>query len=164
MNVRTGADLRRMDLETLQLLFGKTGEFYYKIVRGIDDRKVETESEPKSISREITLDEDCSDVRRLRILVRTLARKVARRAGSKGYTGFNVTLKIKYADFQTVTRTVSRERPFVDGAEIGECAAELLKKTAAGVRPVRLVGVGLSALHPLKQPLCEQPRLPFKDF
>lgn len=163
INIRTGADLRKLDIEILQTLFGKLGEFYYYIVRGIDDRKVETENEPKSISREITLDKDCSDIRNLRIMIRTLARKVARRAALHGYTGFNVTLKIKYADFQTVTRTSSRDIPFSKGEEIGECAVELLKKTAAGVRPVRLVGVGLNSLHKADIPLDEQLRLPFRE-
>lgn len=164
MNIRTGADLRKLDPETLRLLFGKTGDFYYKIVRGIDDRRVETESDPKSISREITLDEDCSDLRELRIMVRTLARKVARRARTKGFAGYSVTLKIKYADFQSITRSVSRDDlPFTRGPEIGDYAVELLRKTAAGLRPVRLVGVGLGALRPLSAPVEEQPRLPFKD-
>ena len=164
MNIRTGADLRQLDLETLRLLFGKTGDFYYKIVRGIDERRVETESDPKSISREITLDEDCSDLRELRIMIRTLARKVARRARTKGFAGYSVTLKIKYADFQSITRSVSREDlPFTRGPEIGDYAVELLRKTAAGMRPVRLVGVGLGALRPLDAPVEEQPRLPFKD-
>ncbi|MBR2373740.1 MAG: DNA polymerase IV [Lentisphaeria bacterium] len=163
MNIHTGADLRKLDIEILQTLFGKIGEFYYYIVRGIDDRKVETENEPKSISREITLDEDCSDIRQLRIILRTLARKVARRAAAHGYSGFNVTLKIKYADFQTVTRSVSRDIPFFKGEEIGECAVELLKKTSAGIRPVRLVGVGLTTLLKKDSTLNIQQRLPFKD-
>ena len=164
MNIRTGADLRKMDLETLRLLFGKMGDFYYKIVRGVDERKVETESEPKSISREITLDEDCSDLREIRIMVRTLARKTARRARNKGYVGCSVTLKIKYADFQSITRSVSREdAPFTDGAEIGDYAVALLRKTAAGIRPVRLVGVGLGALRALGTPADVQPGLPFRD-
>ena len=164
MNIRTGADLRKLDLETLRLLFGKMGDFYYNIVRGMDDRRVEPESAPKSISREITLDEDCSDLRELRIMVRTLARKVARRARNKGFAGHSVTLKIKYADFQSITRSVSREDlPFTGGPEIGDYAVELLRKTAAGVRSVRLVGVGLGALRPLDAPVEEQPRLPFRD-
>lgn len=163
INIKTGADLRQLDPETLQLLFGKAGLFYYSIVRGIDERQVEVSSEPKSISREITLLEDCSDVMQLRILIRALARKTARRAAAQGYCGFNVTLKIKYDDFQTVTRTVTLDSPVLDGEEIGDHAVELLKKTSAGIRPVRLAGVGLGALVPLDMPLEEQMKLPFKD-
>ena len=164
MNIRTGADLRQLDVETLQLLFGKVGLFYYHIVRGVDDRKVEPAGAPKSISREITLPEDCSDVMQLRILVRALARKTARRAAAAGCSGSNITLKIKYGDFQTVTRTMTLESPTADGGIIGDHAVELLKKTSAGLRPVRLAGVGLSALVPTGAILPEQLRLPFKDF
>ena len=163
MNIRTGAELKLLDLETLQLLFGKAGEFYYYIVRGVDDRQVESGNEPKSISKEMTLLEDCSDVRQLRILIRALARKTARRALLKGYCGLNVTLKIKYADFQTVTRTVTLENPTVSGEMIGDYAVELLKKTSAGIRAVRLVGVGLGALQVIGTPHREQLKLPFKD-
>lgn len=164
MNIRTGEDLRQLDVETLQLLFGKVGLFYYHIVRGIDDRKVEPAGDPKSISREITLSEDCSDVMQLRILIRTLARKTARRAVAAGFSGSNITLKIKYDNFQTVTRTITLENPTNDGSIIGNHAVELLKKTSAGLRPVRLAGVGLGALVPTGAILPEQLRLPFKDF
>ena len=124
---------------------------------------MEPSGDPKSISREITLLQDCSDARQLRILIRTLARKTARRAAAQGWCGFNITLKIKYDDFKTVTRTVTLEHPTASGEVIGAYAVELLKKTAAGVRPVRLAGVGLGALHPIGEALPEQPKLPFKD-
>ena len=78
MNVRTGHDLRQLDRSTLAAHFGKVGEFYYRIVRGIDDRPVETGDEPKSVGKEITLSEDSTDRRQLRIMVRTLSYKVAR--------------------------------------------------------------------------------------
>lgn len=146
INVRCGADLRKLPLETLKSIFGKAGGFYYGIVRGIDDRPVEPESDPKSVSREVTLYEDCSDVRRLRILIRTLAHRVARRADAAGFTGKSVFIKLKYDDFQTVTRSVLMEQPVTSGSAIGEAAVHLLAKTEAGRRPVRLVGVGVA--HP----------------
>ena len=146
MNIRTGADLLRMPLETLRALFGKTGEFYYRCVRGIDDRPVEEPRDPKSISREITFAGDLTDRRRLRITMRTLARQVARRARRHHLAGGSVTLKIKYADFQQITRTVSLPRPSADGEVIGEAAVKLAAKSEAGKRPVRLVGVGIGAL------------------
>jgi len=161
MNIRTGRDLRLLDPGALQLLFGKMGIYFYNIARGIDDRPVETVSEPKSISREVTLYEDCSDLRKIRILLRTLALKVARRAARKGYAGRSVTLKIKYADFQTVTRTVSSENKLTDGVRLGDLAIELLKKTSAGLKAVRLVGVGLGTLCPAGEPESIQPELPF---
>lgn len=160
INVRTGADLRRLPLETLKNIFGKAGGFYYGIVRGIDDRPVEPEYDPKSVSREVTLYEDCTDLRRLRILIRSLANRVARRADAAGFAGKSVFIKLKYDDFQTVTRSVLLENPAVSGREIGQTAVHLLAKTEAGRRPVRLVGVGVA--HPVDSNECVQLTLPFK--
>ena len=144
INVRCGEDLRKLPLETLKNIFGKAGAFYYGIVRGLDDRPVEVESDPKSVSREITLYEDCSDIRKLRILLKTLARRVARRAEAAGFVGKSVFIKLKYDDFQTVTRSILLNQPCVNGVDIGEAAVSLLRKTEAGSRPVRLIGVGVA--------------------
>ena len=159
INIKCGSDLRKLPLETLKNIFGKAGVFYYGIVRGIDDRPVETEYDPKSISREVTLYEDCTDVRKLRILLKTLARRVARRAENSGFVGQSVSIKLKYDDFQTVTRSVLLDAPCVAGTDIGNAAVQLLQKTEAGKRPVRLIGVGVS--HRYIPTETEQLNLPF---
>ena len=156
MNVRTGADLMRLPLETLRALFGKAGEFYYHCVRGVDERPVEEPGDPKTISREVTFADDLTDRRRLRITMRTLARQVARRARRHHLAGGSVTLKIKYADFQQITRTAALPRPTDDGETIGEAAVRLAAKSEAGKRPVRLVGVGIGALSDPDAPRPEQ--------
>lgn len=148
INVRYGSDLKKLSPAILKGLFGKAGAFYYGIVRGVDDRQVELEGDPKSISREVTLVRDCQDLREIRILLRMLARKVARRTQKKGFVGTSVQIKLKYADFQNITRSMTIATPTADGAEIGEYAVSLLEKTEAGRRPVRLVGVGISQLSP----------------
>ena len=159
INVRTGADLRKLPLETLKNIFGKAGGFYFSIVRGVDDRPVEPECNPKSVSREVTLYEDCSDLRRLRILIRSLANRVAKRAETAGFVGKSVFIKLKYDDFQTVTRSVLLEQPVTSGSEIAQAALHLLAKTEAGKRPVRLVGVGVA--HPADSKSGIQLTLPF---
>ena len=159
INIKCGSDLRKLPLETLKNIFGKAGVFYYGIVRGVDDRPVETEYDPKSISREVTLYEDCTDVRKLRILLKTLARRVARRAENSGFVGQSVSIKLKYDDFQTVTRSVLLDAPCVTGTDIGNAAVQLLQKTEAGKRPVRLIGVGVS--HRYIPTETEQLNLPF---
>ena len=141
MNIRTGRDLRQLDAATLSALFGKTGLFYYNIVRGIDNRPVEVEDEPKSIGHEITLAEDCTDVRALRIMLRQLARRVARRLQARNLAGKTVTIKVRYENFETVTRSLSLHVPVCGGAEIGEIAVGLAAKTELASRPVRLLGV-----------------------
>ena len=148
INVRNGSDLKQLSPTILKALFGKAGAFYYGIVRGIDDRLVELEGDPKSISREITLPENCSSLREIRILLRMLSRKVARRAARKGFVGTSITIKLKFADFQSMTRSVTINTPTGNGVEIGNHAVALLEKNTARLRPVRLVGVGISQLSP----------------
>ena len=148
MNVKTGRDLRQLDLPVLTSLFGKIGGFYYSIVRGIDDRPVDPADERKSVGKETTLAEDCTDPRRLRILLRTLSLKVARILQNKALAGRTVTVKIRYGDFRTVTRSASFHHPTRDGAEIGEIALALAAKTEWTTRPVRLVGVTVGNFPP----------------
>ena len=163
MNVRTGADLKQLDLPVLKKMFGKAGIWYYHVVRGIDDRPVETFFEPKSISREMTFDTDLLDERKMRIVLRTLARKVFRRAIRNGSIGKTVNLKVKFADFKTVTRSRGCDFFISSGEQLGELAVELMKKTDAGKVPVRLLGVGVSSLVPVDQPQAEQLKLPLDE-
>lgn len=156
MNVRCGADLRRLPRETLRAAFGKTGDYYYYCVRGIDDRPVEEHGDPKSLSREVTLYEDCLDLRRIRVMVRILSRKVVRRTREHGFFAKTVTLKLKYADFRSVSRTIALPGGDESGEEVGEVAVNLLARTEAGSTPVRLIGVGLGGLSPDAAPEFEQ--------
>ena len=163
INVRCGRDLKKLSPAILKGLFGKAGAFYYGIVRGVDERPVELEGDPKSISRELTLPEDCADLRKIRVYLRMLARKVARRAEKKGFVGSSVTLKLKYADFQTVTRSLTLPTPVCDGTEIGRLAVSLLDRTAIATRAVRLIGVGISQLSPAGELSQIQLLLPLDD-
>ena len=113
---------------------------------------MELEGDPKSISREITLPENCTDLREIRILMRMLARKVARRAAKKGFVGSSITIKLKYADFQSITRSITIPSPTGDGPEIGNYAVALLEKTDVEKHAVRLAGVGISQLSPAHAP------------
>ena len=163
MNIRRGADLRQLELPVLKRLFGKSGEWFYAVVRGIDDRPVETEYDPKSVSRETTFDTDLVDAREMRIVLRTLARKVYRRALRHGVTGRTVTLKVKFSDFKTVTRSLGCEDAVSSGEQLGDLAVELLAKTEASKRPVRLLGVGISSLLPAGGPVATQLHLPLPE-
>lgn len=144
MNIRNGHDLRQLDLATLTMLFGKVGKFYYQIVRGCDDRPVEVDEQRKSIGREITFARDCTDLRRLRILLRALALRVARLQEKRGLAGRTVTVKVRYDDFRTVTRSRTLSAPERCGETIGEIAVSLAAKTEFATRPVRLLGVTMS--------------------
>ncbi len=141
MNIRYGRDLKALSLDTLKSNFGKMGELYYGIVRGNDPRPVEVPGERKSIGRETTLPADTCDLKKLRIICRKLALQVAASLQRKNLQCRSVTLKIKYGDFTSCTRTASFHQPSCDGGVIGTLAASLLERTEAGSRPVRLVGV-----------------------
>ena len=163
MNIRSGKDLRKLELPVLKKLFGKSGIWFYSVVRGVDDRPVEPYSDPKSISREMTFDSDLTDEREMRIILRTLARKVYRRAMRHGFVGRTANLKVKFADFKTVTRSAGIDSVVSSGEELGELAVELLQRTDAGRKPVRLLGVGLSSLQSSELPQIEQLKLPLPD-
>lgn len=149
MNIRYGRDLKALDRNTLKSHFGKTGEFYYLIVRGIDERPVETGGERKSMGRERTFPRDVSDVGKMRIFLRHLAMKTSHLLQEERLSCRSVTIKVKYGDFTTTTRTMSFHRATDDGEEIGNIAVELLGRTDAGKRPVRLLGVSAGSLAPV---------------
>ena len=144
MGIRCGADLKKLDLPLLLSLFGKTGEYYYKIVRGDDDRPVEINGERKSVGKENTFPRDLSNQRRIRLEIRELAAQVASRMQRRHLAGKTVTLKVRYSDFQTITRAKSLRTPVDRAGSIATVALQLLKKTEAGIRPVRLLGVTVS--------------------
>lgn len=144
--ILTGADLKLRSLEELDQLFGKAGGYYYNIARGIDLRPVTPNRVRKSIGKETTLSEDIADRSQLLTILGDLADKVASLLQAKETSGLTLTLKVKYADFQIVTRSVTRDEPIEDASIILMLAEELLGKTAAGEQAVRLLGVTVSGL------------------
>ena len=164
INIRTGADLRKLDLTVLTSMFGKMGAYFYQIVRGIDERPVETGSAPKSVGRETTFPVDCNDMRHLRIVLRSLAGNVAHTLQRKNLQGCTITLKLRYDDFTTITRSVTLEHAVKSGSRIGREAVALLQKTEAGKRPIRLAGVTVSNFtSPAAAGKPEQLKLPFYE-
>lgn len=167
MNIKSGKDLKALDLQTLISHFGKAGAFYYNIVRGIDEREVETDWVRKSYGRETTLISDITDIAKIRIYIRRLSIKVAKYLQRDKLAGRTVTLKLKYSDFQSITRSKSFTHGISDAGAMAEIACELLHKTEAGTRPVRLIGVSISnfpdeTAH-LPESHVEQLSLPFEE-
>jgi DNA polymerase IV len=146
LGIRTGLDLYLHSLEELQRYFGKSGQYYYGIARGIDPRPVTPNRIRKSIGKETTLGDDIADVSQMVTIIGNLADKVAAVLEQKQTSGLTLTLKVKYADFQIVTRSISGETPIETAAEILVLAEKMLRKTDAGNRAVRLLGVTISHL------------------
>ncbi|MCD6188004.1 MAG: DNA polymerase IV [Desulfuromusa sp.] len=164
LGILTGADLRQHSLQELGKNFGKAGEYYFNIARGIDLRPVVPNRVRKSIGKETTLTEDTADHGQMLTIIGDLAEKVATLLQTKQTSGLTLTLKIKYSDFQIVTRSISREQPIETAEEILLLSEKLLQKTEAGERSVRLLGVTISHLTtemPADEPL--QLELPFRS-
>ncbi len=146
LGIHTGAELRQRTLEELQKYFGKAGRYYYDIARGIDLRPVVPNRVRKSIGKETTLREDIADPGQLLTILGDLTEKVAALLQARQTSGLTLTLKVKYADFQTVTRSVTCDEPIEHAEEMLQLAEELLGKTEAGERAVRLLGITISGL------------------
>jgi len=160
LGVMTIADLRKIPLETLKARFGKFAESLQNMAWGIDEREVTPETLAKSLSSEVTFPRDVSDLKTLSRALYEQAYDVARRLQKHGLAGRRVTLKVRYADFRTITRSATLEEHVNTSAAIYDCAKRLLetKVEMKGVR-VRLIGVGVSNLAEMIE---RQMRLPFE--
>lgn len=147
LGIETIGDIAARPAADLARRFGKHGADLARRARGIDERPVVTEHEAKSISKETTFAADVSDPRELRRTLRRLSDGVGRRLRQAGLSGPTVKLKLRWADFTTITRQVTLpEATDRDGA-IYEAALALFEDVWRGGGPVRLLGVGVSGLE-----------------
>jgi len=145
LGVATVRDLAGLPLEELLREFGKFGQFLHGIARGIDRREIVPHRERKSISVEDTFQEDTLDLEFLSEFLKRAADRVFEILRREGKEARTVTLKVKYEDFTQVTRRRTLDHAVRSPEEIHAVAMELLQRTEAGRRKVRLAGVGLSS-------------------
>ena len=146
LGIATGLDLKDRTLAFLQAHFGKSGAYYYAIARAIDDRPVRSNRLRKSIGAENTFGQDLFVKDDMQAALQPLIDKVWRACEGHGLRGRTVTLKMKYADFQQVTRARSVPH-LVNGREdLQSLAFDLLAPLLPVPKGVRLLGVALSAL------------------
>ncbi|MFN4024921.1 MAG: DNA polymerase IV [Hyphomonas sp.] len=143
---QTVGDLQRADLKTLIRRYGETGDWLKRCAHGRDNRPVNPHGERKSISSETTFFEDTGELAVLEDHLWRLSVKTADRAKAEGASGRVVTLKLKTADFQPLTRRISLAEPTQLAQEIFRTARPLLAKEAGRGVKYRLIGVGLSEL------------------
>ncbi len=148
LGIEKGKDLKKMSLPDLVLAFGKSGIYYYNIVRGIDNRMVTPDLPRKSLGREVTLERDTDSIGEIQDILRELSVEVDGMLKEEKLTGKTVTLKLKYGDFTSITRQQSAGKWIDSPNIIFDIASGLLKKTEAGVRKVRLIGVSVSGFPP----------------
>ena len=154
MGIETVGQLAAMPTEQLVRRFGRTmGLWLHDVAHGIDDRPVKTSREPKSISRESTFQRDLHaklDREELSGIFTSICLRVAEDLQRKGYAARTIGIKLRYADFQAVTRDITLDIPTADGKEIRRAAGECLKRVPLEKR-IRLLGVRASALLPASE-------------
>ncbi len=139
-----GRDLKMIDRLELTRMFGKAGNYYYDICRGIDNREVQPSRERKSVGAENTFLQDLFLEDELNNELLIIAEKVWGRADRSGVKAKTVTLKFKYADFEQHTRSKTIE-PYINTKErfITE-SLKLMKSEGGFVKGIRLLGLTLS--------------------
>lgn len=146
LGIHSGADLRRCSREFLSQQFGKSGDYFYLAARAIDHRPVRPDRVRKSIGSENTFFTDLYAHEDLAAALTESAETVARHAERTGKAGRTVSIKLRYADFRTLTRARTLAAPIADAARIGEVALALLAALEPVEQGVRLLGVTLSNL------------------
>jgi DNA polymerase-4 len=146
LGIRTIAQLQRMPVAALVRRFGDHGARLADLAYGRDDRPVEPYAPPKSMGAETTFEVDRRERGPLELELRTQAERVARELRAEGFAGACVTLKLRYAPWQTITRSHTAE-PTQDGLEIYRRGLALLAREPLD-RPVRLIGLSVSHFGP----------------
>lgn len=147
IGVKTAGDLRKLPEKTVEAALGKHGLFLHQLSRGIDTREVNPDWERKSYGAERTFSRDQTSVTNLELALRELCIELAEALREDSKRARTLTLKIRYGDFTTITRSLTLAR-HVDSPEriFQEIHRLLHEKTEAGLRPVRLTGVSVSQL------------------
>lgn len=160
MGVGTIGELRLQPLAGLQARFGRHGEHLWNLAHGIDARAVVPDHRAKSISHETTFARDVDDLQILLDWLRGLTEQVTRRLRRLDLRARTVQIKVRFADFRTITRSHSLAQATALTQETWRVAARLLKASVRG-RPVRLIGVGVSGFEasgPVQQGLFDTGR------
>jgi DNA polymerase-4 len=167
-------DVRTVDSATLREAVGSMADWLQKLANGHDDRPVVPHRDAKSSGTENTYPEDLTDINVMRHEIREMASHAVSWLARKGLYAKTVTIKVRYTDFTTITRSQSAP-PSRDPAGIAARAVELLDRTEAARRPVRLLGVSVhnfcDTMAASAEPIADQAeggphvdnRLPFED-
>jgi nucleotidyltransferase/DNA polymerase involved in DNA repair len=143
-HIYTIGDLSKLPKDVLQQKFGKQGDHFYQLSRGLDNRPVVPGHEVKSVSNETTFSDDLYDMNILRETLLHLSEKVAYRLRQKNLKGKTVQLKLRYEGFETITRNKTLRNNTANTEIIFQVIWELFKSNYDQRRKVRLLGVGMS--------------------
>jgi DNA polymerase-4 len=147
LGIKTLGQLSQMPPETLKSHFGAFGETLHRSASGIDNSQVSPPTEARSISRETTFDKDIDERSTLEATLRYLAERVGSNLRQQEKLAKTITLKLRYADFTTITRSHTLPQATDTDHAIYDTGATLLRRAVATERqPVRLIGIGVSNL------------------
>ncbi|MDR3142406.1 MAG: DNA polymerase IV [Tannerellaceae bacterium] len=144
LGIHSGGDLKKMSEAFLIQHFGKAGHIYYENARAIDEREVNPNRTRKSIGAENTFDTDLEISTKMTIELYHIARRTWERVEEKQFYGRTITLKIKYTDFETITRNKTLPAPVNDFHIFWNMAKEMLKHIDTSQKKVRLMGLSIS--------------------
>ena len=147
LGIETGADLRGKDIHFLRQHFGSFAEYLYRAARGVDLRQVRANRPRKSVGGERTFFEDIARADALRETMDSIIDIVWDRIERAETRGRTVTLKLRYADFRTITRARSLSHFVTGKEEFGQIGHALLDDLMPLPQPIRLMGLTLSALE-----------------
>jgi DNA polymerase IV len=156
LGIATGLDLRACSLAFLQQHFGKSGQYFYWIARGVDERPVRADRVRKSVGAENTFAADIFALEAASAALQPIVAKVWHHCQSTGIRGRTVTLKVKYADFQQITRSRSLTGAVADQGMLERISSDLLGALFPLRKGIRLLGITLSALAPTERMHVEQ--------
>jgi DNA polymerase-4 len=144
LGINTGKDLKMKEKAWLIKNFSGAGAFFYDLARGIDTRPVEPHWERKSIGKETTFPRDISDISEIIKHLTELSWEIEEWMNKEKIRAKTVTLKIKYYDFKSITRSTTLKDPVFKSKDIMDCIIPLLKKTDCGKIRIRLAGISMS--------------------
>jgi DNA polymerase IV len=144
LGLYTGRDMRNQSLEFMQTNFGKSGSYYYWISRGVDNREVRANRVRKSVGAENTFPTDLTEFDAMVAELQPLIDKVWQHCEDKGTRGRTITLKVKFADFELITRSRTLASAIGSRDELKNVSVDLLKMLFPMQKAVRLLGVSIS--------------------
>ena len=164
MGIHTGLDLKNLELEKLLREFGKSGKYYYNIVRGLDFREVNPTRLRKSSGSETTFSKDLETLEEMQIALFPLMEDVWNFSLKTSIYGRTITVKIKHNDFSVTTKSKSASFPIKNRDLFDQICYDLLTEGYSSEKPVRLLGVAISNLSNNQKKFGTQLEIPFREI
>ncbi len=161
LDIHKGKDLLRFDLPRMVHYFGKAGQYFYDIARGIDERPVRPHRERKSVGIENTFGKDLIDEQQIKLEINRLKEGLAKRLSKSGKAGKTLTLKVKFDNFEQITRSKTTEQ-LISNRLLDELCTDLLAEAPLN-RPIRLLGLTVSNFNTEKETDALQLKINFED-